>query len=890
MNTPLPEKKVYSLSSAEIFSLFNTREEGLNSQEVEERLRLHGNNDLPREKKTSFFVLLGRQFESPLIYILLVASIIVFILSEYVDALVILSVLLINAIIGLVQEGRAENTLEALKKFVETSAHVIRQGVEVVVPDSNLVPGDIIVLKEGDKVSADARIIASSSCKVNESALTGESEPVLKISNPIHGTDVPVSDQKNMFFRGTFIVSGHALALVTGTGTKTVIGAISQKLSSFDTEMPLKADIKLLSRFISIVVIIASTILFIIGLLYGNSFKEMFFTAVAVSVSVVPEGLPIVITLVLAAGVFRMAKQNALVKRLQAVEALGQADVIAVDKTGTITKNELMVEKIFVKGSLYDVTGDGYGYEGSVLSEGVSIDVANHEEILLMGRISAYCASARTFFSPEENLWKASGEPTEAALYVFGKKTGFDKDELEQEDHQLLDMPFDSKTKFHATVHSTRKGKFLTVVGAPEEVLRLSTSIWMGRSKKMSQKERDVIEVQIHELSSKGLRVLACAINTRASKIVSSEDVSALTFVGLFAMRDVLRQEVLQSVRDAEASGVKVVMITGDHKVTAEAIGRSAGIFKDGDKILTGKEIEILSDQELSLKISHVSVFARVAPEHKLRIVEAYRRAGNIVAMTGDGVNDALSLVAADLGVAMGKTGTEVTKEAADIILLDDNFKSIVSAIEEGRSIYATIRKVLVYLFSTGLGEFLTIACAILLMLPLPLLPTQILWLNLVTDGFLVVAFAVEPREILKRKQHGRALIDKTMLVRTILMGLVMTIGSLILFWELYETDVVRAGTVVLTVLAVFQWINVWNCRSEYASVFSSNPFKNRFLVVSTFIAILLHISILYTPFGQTIFRTVPLSLVEWSGIILVGFSILFVEEIRKLIYRRMHF
>lgn len=877
----------YTHSASEVLKYLESQESGLTAAEVQERLQKYGPNDLPKEKRTPWWKLFIRQFQSSLIYILLLASVIVFFLGESKDALVILSVLVINAVVGMIQEGRAESTFVALKKFVETSATVMRDGGEMVIDDTAVVPGDILVLKEGDKVPADARIIFANVCKVDESALTGESGSVLKTETKLQGNNVQISDQRNMFFKGTFIVSGRATAVVVATGIHTVIGEISQKISSFDTEMPLKTDIKILSRFIVLVVGVAVAILFVAGLFYGNSVKDMFLTSVAIAVSLVPEGLPIVITLVLAAGVFRMAKQQALVKRLQAVEALGQADVIAVDKTGTITKNELMVERIFTMGQEYYVSGDGYESKGEVSLDGRVLDVANHPELLLMAKTAAFCASARAIFKPQEGVWRVSGDPTEAALYVFGKKLGFDKDEIEKEEPQVADIPFDAKIKYHATIHSVAKKNFLTVIGAPEEVLALCGSVWKASSKKMAAKDRAQFEQAIHKMSSQGLRVLALAISPRASKIVSSESMPNLTAVGLFGMRDVLREGVAQSVKTAEDNGVRVVMITGDHKVTAESIARSAGIFKTGDEVLTGKEIEELSDSELPRRLSKVSVFARVAPEHKFRIVQAYQERGNIVAMTGDGVNDALSLVAADLGVAMGKIGTEVTKEAADIVLLDDNFRSIVSAIEEGRSIYATIRKVLVYLFSTGLGEFLTIVCAVLLALPLPLLPTQILWLNLVTDGFLVVAFAVEPKEILHKKHHNRALIDKTMLIRTILMGVVMTIGSLILFNDLYKTDLVQAGTVVLTVLAVFQWLNVWNCRSESQSIFSSNPFKNPFLVVSTIIAVGLHLGIIYTSFGQKIFHTTPLSLIEWAVILLIGTSIIVVEEIRKLIYRR---
>ncbi len=883
------EFSYYLRDGSAVVAELKSEDGGLSKIEAGKRLEIFGSNDLPVEKRTPLIVLLGRQFESPLIYILLVASVIVFILGEYLDAVVILSVLLVNAIIGVVQEGRAESTLAALKKFVETNAVVLRDNSELIISDTAVVPGDIIILKEGDKVPADARILSVTSFKVDESALTGESEPVTKVTESLPGERLQVSDQRNMLFKGTFVVSGHARAVVVATGLKTIIGEISRKLSTFDTEMPLKADIKILSRFITLIVCIASIVLFIVGLLYGNSVKEMFFTAVAVAVSVVPEGLPIVITLVLAAGVFRMAKQNALVKRLQAVEALGQAQIIAVDKTGTITKNELTVQKIYVLGSEFGVSGNGYEHTGEVTLKGSAIDAANHPEVLLMGKVAVFCASARASFAPEEGVWKVSGDPTEAALYVFGKKVGFDKDELEREEPQIFDIPFDSKLKYHATVHAVGKSKFLTVVGAPEEIIKLSGSVWAGKSKKMTMKDKQAFEDAVHKMSGQGLRVLACAIQARAPKNVSPDSLPKLTLLGLYAMRDVLREGVAESVLSAQRSGVRVVMITGDHRVTAQAIAREAGIWKEGDDIIIGQEIDELSDTELARKLGKVSIFARVAPEHKLRIVEAYRARGDVIAMTGDGVNDALSLVAADLGVAMGKIGTEVTKDAADIVLLDDNFKSIVAAIEEGRGIYSTIRKVLVYLFSTGLGEFLTIALAVVLAMPLPILPTQILWLNLVTDGFLVVSLAVEPKEVLDKRKRNRALIDKPMLLRILSMGLVMTVGSLILFAELYKTDLIKAGTVALTSLAVFQWFNIWNCRSDSASIFQSNPLKNPFLLISTIVVIVLHMSILYTSLGQRLFRTTALSLTEWAGILLMALSIIVVEEVRKFIYRRRH-
>ncbi len=893
MNEDFLKKDIswYSHDTSSVFSILDSAEHGLSETEAKKRLNSFGPNklsDAPVDGALKIFI---KQFQSPLIYILLLSSLIVFFLGERADAYIILLVLIANAFIGFFQEGKAQNTLAALKNFTKTDAVVIRDSRETVVSDEEIVPGDIIILREGDKLSADVRIVESTNLKVDESALTGESVPVFKNTLVISQKNVPVADQHNMAFKGTFVSTGTARAVVVATGLNTVIGKISEKITTIDTDAPLKKDIEKLSRFLSVLVLAVSVIVFMLGLYFGNSARDMFFTSVAVAVSLVPEGLPIVITLVLATGVYRMAKRNALIKKLQAVESLGQATIIAVDKTGTITKNELMVERVFVSGKTFEVSGDGYSSKGEIHLDGKEIDFANHPELLFMGKISAFCADARVSFLEKEGVWKVSGDPTEAAMLVFGEKVGFNKDDLEQEEPKIMDIPFDAVTKFHTTVHLIKKKTFLSVVGAPETILSLVNFIQAdGQNKKITEKERTEIEAEIHKLSRQGLRVIACAVNQNAGNDIKLDALPALTFVGLLGMRDVLREDVAESVASAQDSGIKVVMITGDHVVTAEALAREAGIFKSGDKVMTGKELESMTANELSHHLSDVSVFARVTPEHKLKIIEAYKLRGDIIAMTGDGVNDALSLVAADLGIAMGKTGTEVTKEAGDIVLLDDNFKSIISAIEEGRNIYASIKKVMLYLFSTGAGELFVVVGALLLILPLPLLPSQILWLNLVTDGFLVVAMAMEPREKLggKRAQgHNSFFINKTALIRIITMSLTMMIGTLYIFSQIHSFNMEKGWTMALTTLAIFQWFNAWNCRRESHSVFSKNIFSNIYLVGATVIVIALQIFAVYNPFMQKILHTTPLTLSEWALMLLVSCSVVLVEEIRKFFARR---
>ncbi len=886
-------KNWYDQDVSDVLSVLNSYEHGLSEDEAKKRISLYGKNKLPEAPKDSHLKIFIKQFQSPLIYILLISSLIVFFLEEKVDAYIILFVLVANALIGFFQEGKAQNTLSALKKFTKTDAVVMRDNKEIVIPDEEIVLGDIIVLREGDKLSADVRIIDSTNFKVNESALTGESIPVSKNSLVINQKEISVADQHNMAFKGTFVVTGTARAVVVSTGVNTVIGKISEKIITIDSDAPLKKDIEKLSRFLSVLVLIVSLFVFVLGIYIGNSARDMFFTSVAVAVSLIPEGLPIVITLVLATGVYRMAKRNALVKKLQAVESLGQANVIAVDKTGTITKNELMVERVFVSGKMFDVFGNGYESKGEIRLDEKEIDFSNHPELLFIGKISAFCADARVSFWEKESVWKVSGDPTEAAMLVFGEKVGFNKDDLEQEEPKIMDIPFDAVTKFHTTVHLVQKKMFLSVVGAPETVLSLCKFIKENDEiRKITEKEKESLESHIHSMSRKGLRVIACAVNIDAGNDIKLDALPELTFVGFLGMRDVLRENVAESVASAQESGIKVVMITGDHVVTAEALAREAGIFKNGDKVMTGKEIEELTVKELSHHLSSVSVFARVTPEHKLKIIEAYKAKGQIIAMTGDGVNDALSLVSADLGIAMGKIGTEVTKEAADIVLLDDNFKSIISAIEEGRNIYSSIKKVILYLFSTGVGELLVVVGAISLMMPLPLLPSQILWLNLVTDGFLVVAMAMEPREKLGKKRaqgHNSFFVNKSSLFRIVLMGFVMMIGTLFVFKLSNSEDMVKGWTMSLTALAVFQWFNAWNCRTENHSIFSKKFFSNLYLVGAIIIVVLLQIFAVYNPFMQKVLHTTSLNVSEWILIISVSASIVLVEEIRKFFIRYGH-
>lgn len=884
--------KWYLKTPAEIFDELRSSERGLAMEEIPRRLKEYGINKLPEGKTDGLTVIFLRQFQSPLIYILLAAAGIVFAMGETIDGSIIFAVLFFNAVVGTIQEGKAQNTLLALKKFVETKAMVLRDGKEFIIPDSEVVPGDILLLQEGEKAPADARIIAATNLKIDEAALTGESEPVHKIIDTLERVDFATAEQKNMVFKGTHILAGNGKAIVVATGVKTVIGKISEEIKKINTEIPLKTNIRYLSRLIISVVAVISSSLFFLGLAFGKQIKEMFATVVSLSVSIIPEGLPIVMTLVLATGVWRMSKRNALVKKLQAVEALGQARVIAVDKTGTITKNELVIQKVYADGKIFDVSGNGYEPKGKIKLKGEIVEPLNHPELLFAGKIAAFCANARVLFSEKEKTWRIVGDPTEAAMLVFAQKLGFSKGDLERESPMVSEIPFDYKLKYHATIHRTNGQKFLTVVGAPEVILNLSQKIWRGgKSYSLLDKEREKLESIFLSMSQEGLRVVALAETRDVSEIFKPEEINSLIFAGFFGMRDALRPEVADAMQKAVSAGIRVVMITGDHKLTAQAIAKEAGIYQDGDTILTGQDIDVFSDIELSKKLDRTSIFARVTPEHKLKIIKAYKARGEIVAMTGDGVNDAPSLVAADLGVAMGKIGTEVAKEASDIVLLDDNFGSIISAVEEGRGIYKTIKKVILYLFAGSWGQVLTIIGSLFLGFPLPLLPAQIIWLNFVTDGFLDVSLAMEPKEegLLRGnfERPKKYLIDKLMVKRVVFMAVPMMLGALFVFGEYFKDDITKAWTMTLTTLAMFHWFNAWNCRHESKSIFQINPFSNKFLVGATLIVISLQLLAVYNPLMQKFLRTAPLELSEWLVIIPIAVSIVFVEEIRKFFYRR---
>lgn len=885
----------HTLSIKHLEKLLETRtQEGLSSQEAQSRLAQRGANKLPEEKKRSIGMVFIEQFKSPLIVILFFASAILFLLQEFTDASIILGILFFNATIGTIQEGKAQHTLSALKRFIQTQSTVRRDKRDSIIPDTELVPGDIILISEGERVPADARIIESHGLRVQESTLTGESLPVDKEDAELRKKNAALSEQINMLFKGTTVVVGNAVALVVATGMQTQIGMLSAQIVSVESDIPLKKEMEQLSRTIMIITGLVCALIFFLGIFVGNSLLTMFETIVSLAVSIIPEGLPIVVTLVLAQGVWRMAKRNALVKKLQAVEALGQADYLAVDKTGTITKNELVTRTIFTNDSWYTVSGNGYEPEGSIFQKDKKNLATFSPALLLLNRIATLCANAHVAFSEEKKKWIVTGDPIEAAALVLSKKIGIHKEKLDDSYKRLAEIPFSTKTHYHATlhIHMEEQGKhFLAVSGSPEAVLSSCTSLYVkGKQIPLTEGKRKELHTAILATAEQGLRIICFAYTVRAAgkPILTHSHIANLTFAGFYGMEDSLRPEVPAAVAQARQAGIKVVMMTGDHTHTATAIAREAGIYREGDHIMTGSQLESLNSEQLREALATVSVFARMTPEHKLIIIKGYKSRGDIIAMTGDGVNDAPALVSADLGIAMGKIGTEVAREASDIVLLDDNISSIVAAIEEGRLIYRSMKRVIFFLFSTNAAEALIITLAILIGFPVPFTAAQILWLNVVTDSFLDVGLGMEPKErgLYLQKTKNHALLDWTMGKRMLIIMLPIILGTLFIFHATLPFGFLKASTMALTTLTFFQWFNALNARSSIYSIARLNPFSNLYLLAAFAIVILLQACALYLPSFQAILHTTPLEVSELLLCAGIASSILAVEEIRKFIMR----
>ncbi len=847
--------KWYSLSVEECFKNLKSSREGLSQNEAERRLKEYGENILQRGKRKTIFQIFLSQFKDILVIILIFALIVSYYLGETIDAFVIGVILLINAAIGTFQEYKSERAIEHLKKIMKRTAHVFRDGILVDIDVRELVPGDVINLEPGDIVPADSRIFEVSNLEIDESILTGESIPVVKFVDKVEANSL--QDMKNMAFAGTTVTRGRAKAIVVSTGMRTELGKIAGMMQEIDvSETPLERRLNKFGKILGGVVIVISIVIFILGVMEGKNPFNMFMESLSLAVAAVPEGLPAVVAITLSLGTSRLLKKNALMRRLSSVETLGSVTVICTDKTGTLTKNEMTVKKIWCAEQIYDVPGSGYEI----------VKMETNDKLTLVAEICSACNNS----SVRNGV--VIGDPTEGALLVLAKKLGFDKKIT-----RLKENPFDSKRKMMSTFDIVDGKKRLHVKGAPEEILDKSTKLLSNGVVELDDKKREEIKKTIDEWSSKAFRILALAYKDGDS----NED--GLTFVALVGMIDPLREESKTAVKKCEEAGIRVIMITGDNPLTAGAIARELGME---DSVVTGKELDKVDDEELKEIVKKSNVYARTSPEHKFRIVNALKAQGEIVAMTGDGVNDAPSLKSADIGISMG-SGTDVAKEASDMVLLDDNFSTIVSAIEEGRNIFNNIRKFVFYLLSSNAGEIAIIFLGMILRLPLPLVAIQILWINLLTDGLPALALGIDhgTDDVMKERPRDpkEDVLNKKMWIGILLIGILMgTVG--ILIFRAYLPNVEKARTMAFSSLAFFEFYNVFLSKMGRHSLKLKKMFNNKWLNISIIISIILQMAVIYVPFLREVFRLSVIEFKDWAIIILTSASIIPLVEIFKRI------
>lgn len=892
MEQSQPPTMWHAIDGTAALDQLGSSSKGLRDDEAQRRLAALGSNALTAEAASGPWRLIAHQLHNPLIYLLLGAAVLSLLAGKTLDVGVIVGVVLLNTALGFVQEWRAEGALAALRRMAAPHARVLRSGAIVDIASKDVVPGDILLLETGDRIAADGRLLSETDLRVDESALTGESDPAPKKAMRLDEA-TPVADRSNMVWMTTNITTGRGRAVVVETGMQTQIGRIAHQVRTSEREKtPLQKRMHRLGIVLGLLGIGWAAIIFGLGLLRGYASIEMLLFSVAVAVSAIPEGLPAVITVTLALGVRRMAARQAVIRRLPAVETLGSTTVICSDKTGTITTNQMTVRSIWAGGRTYHVSGEGYRPEGEIILETGEGDHRLSPDVVRLLSIGAMCNNAQ--IQHDDGSWRAVGNPSEAALLVAAAKGGIDLEASADPSLRLGEVVFSSDRKYMATLHAREEGQGHTafVKGAPDRLLQFASSILLnGRREPMDERRRSAFVAVQERMASDALRVMAGAYRELpdARDELRAVDVEQnLTLVGLWGIIDPPRAESAPAVAAAKGAGILPVMITGDHAVTALAIARQVGISEDGDAV-TGQDVERMDHDELAQAAIHSGVFARVSPAHKLKIMDALKQRGEIVAMTGDGVNDAPALKGADIGIAMGKAGTEVAKEAADMVLLDDNFATIIHAVEEGRSIYSNLRRVVFFLLATNLGEVLTLSSALLLGLDLPLTAVMILWINLVTDGVCTIPLGVEPRHsnVLKHppRDPREPIITRTTLRRMALLTPLMTLGTLGLFILARQgNSLAYARTVAFTTLAAFQWFQTLNARSQDQSIFSIGLFSNRWVLVGLSAAITLQLVAVQTTLGAWLFGTEPLRIQDWIWIVLVSSSIWIADEILKLL------
>jgi Ca2+-transporting ATPase len=866
----MPDFAAHAVNFDQVLKELKTSRHGLAENEAKARLERYGLNELKKKKGITPLQIFLSQFKNILVLILIGATIVSFAIGETLDAVVILIIVILNAVLGFVQEYKAERALEALKKFSSPTATVIRFGKLHKIDAKDIVPGDMVVISEGDRVPADIRLVESFSLKVNEASLTGESVPVAKVTDSLK-ENLGVADRKNMCFLGTNIVFGHGLGVAVNTGMRTEFGKIAELIQTAEErETPLQKSIGRFGRFIGALILVVIGAVFFLGIYKGIELATMFITAVSLAVAAIPEGLPAVVTITLAIGVQRMAKRNSIIRKLPAVETLGATTVICSDKTGTLTKNEMTVKEIRVDGRKIKITGEGYDPKGGFFIGKKEIDPEEYKTINLLFRVGVLCNNAKL-----ENH-SVIGDPTEGSLLVLAEKGGV-KTELELNRYHLVhEFPFESVRKRMTTINKIEGKTVAHTKGAVESILSVCSKYHEnGKIKTLTAAKKKLILKETDEMAWSALRVLAFAYKeVKAKKSYKISDVEdSMVFVGLVGMIDPPRPEAKAAILTCESAGIDIKMITGDHKATALAIAKEVGLMRHHGAVLTGEEISKLTDVQLEKVVNEIDVFARVSPEEKLRIVKALNNIGHVTAVTGDGVNDAPALKEADIGIAMGIIGTDVSKEAADMVLIDDNFATIVKAVEYGRNIYQNIIEFVMYLLSCNAGEVIAILLGILFLPFLPLTAIQILWVNLVTDGLPALALGMDPPEkgIMKRKPRKRN--EPIMTRRRIFImgfiGILIGLLTVLAFVQGLPEGLEKAKSMAFTALVMMELTIVFTSKSE-RPVFERGIFDNKFLILAVVSSFILQLIVLYVPFFHEIFDTYYLNAFDWFGILMM--------------------
>ena len=878
----------HTLSAADACARLESFSAGLTAAEAARRLDEYGSNELQAAHRISPWTILFEQFKNVLIVILLAATVLSAFLGHGVEAVAITVILLFSVVLGFVQEYRAERAIEALRQMAAPTATALRDGEEREVPARDLVPGDVVVLRAGNRIPADARLIEAVNLQIQEAALTGESVPVEKHAAPLSNPELALGDRKNMAYAGTTATYGRGRAIVAATGMKTEFGKIAQMLQTVETrKTPLQENLDKLGHTLGRAAFVVVGIIVALGLFRGQPFIEMLVFGIALAVAVVPEALTAVVTISLAIGVQRLVKRRALMRRLPAVETLGSTSVICSDKTGTLTKDEMTARKLYVAGQLLEVSGAGYEPHGQFSRDGVSVEPSTPLERLLQA--AALASDAHIARNEVAGRWQVTGDPTEGALVVVAAKAGLNKAALDAQFPRVHEIPFASDTKRMTTLHSVAEDVVAFAKGAPEIILDSCERQWTadGETRLDAASRNELVETVRH-MASEGLRVLAVASKAGATLENAERD---MTFLGLVGMIDPPRPEAKAAIQTCEQAGIRVVMITGDHPITAHAVARELGLLKAG-RVTSGAELEAMSEAELERQVENIEVYARVSPAHKLRVVTALQKKGHVVAMTGDGVNDAPALKKADIGIAMGITGTDVAKEAAAMMLTDDNFASIVAAVEEGRGIYSNIKKYLMFLLSSNIGEIGLMGGAMLLGLPLPLTAVQILYVNLATDGLPALALALDPPEAdLMRRKPGnprKGIFTRPVVTLMMVGGVWSMLVNLSLFaWALNSgRSVAEAMTMTFVSLVLIQFFKAYNFRSDRLSVLN-RPFANTWLNWAISWEFVLLLVVVYVPSLHKPFGTFSLSVVDWAIAVGLALTISPVLEAAKWMERR---